>query len=169
MGCSSSKDSKKEAAPAKSSRSGSSDRPIDKDTHSFKVILVGAKDLPPSDANGLADPFAYFKWREVLRKTAVEYKNLNPVWNAEFDDLLYNPAKDSTTMTVRVLDYDKTSWDDRAGDTKMSDPLGEAEIDLKVLIESASHEETTIARSYNLTIGDGQVEVSITVVKLSTD
>eukprot|EP00923_Selenidium_pygospionis_P056398 GHVN01098445.1.p1 GENE.GHVN01098445.1~~GHVN01098445.1.p1 ORF type:complete len:201 (-),score=31.51 GHVN01098445.1:248-850(-) len=140
---------------------------VDRDSHAFKITIVGAKSLPPSDANGLADPFAYFKWRDVLKKTAVEYKNLNPTWNAEFDDLKFNPTKDSTVITFRVLDYDKTSWDDAAGDTKLSDPLGSCDVDIKDVLDAATESELTVSKTQKLNVANGELELSITVAKLS--
>ncbi|XP_004293413.1 PREDICTED: C2 and GRAM domain-containing protein At1g03370 [Fragaria vesca subsp. vesca] len=79
------------------------------------VQVMGARDLPAMDLNGLSDPYVKVKLGKQKFKTKVVKKTLNPYWGEEFafrvDDL-------SDELLISVLDEDKYFNDDFVGCVK---------------------------------------------------
>jgi Ca2+-dependent lipid-binding protein len=74
----------------------------------LKIHIIGAKGLPPADANGLADPFCVFQLTNKpfsRSSTKLKNKTLEPVWNEEFDDK--HRYDDGDSLQFDVYDYDK--------------------------------------------------------------
>lgn len=84
----------------------------------IQVHVIQAKDLTAKDRNGLSDPFF-----EILiggdKKCTSEVirKNLNPVWDQEFD--LEMPGNEET-MEIVVWDHDRVMKNDFIGSVSMS-------------------------------------------------
>ncbi|KAL6197793.1 hypothetical protein ACLB2K_027587 [Fragaria x ananassa] len=79
------------------------------------VQVMGARDLPAMDLNGLSDPYVKVKLGKQKFKTRVVKKTLNPYWGEEFalrvDDL-------NDELLISVLDEDKYFNDDFVGCVK---------------------------------------------------
>ncbi|XP_050371585.1 C2 and GRAM domain-containing protein At1g03370 [Argentina anserina] len=79
------------------------------------VQVMGARDLPAMDLNGLSDPYVKVKLGKHKFKTKVVKKTLNPYWGEEFafrvDDL-------NDELLISVLDEDKYFNDDFVGCVK---------------------------------------------------
>lgn len=80
------------------------------------VRVIEAKDLPPTDPNGLSDPYVRLQLGKQRFRTKVIKKNLNPKWDEEFsfkvDDL-------SEELVISVMDEDKFLIDDFVGQLKV--------------------------------------------------
>eukprot|EP00026_Physarum_polycephalum_P014617 Phypoly_transcript_15154.p1 GENE.Phypoly_transcript_15154~~Phypoly_transcript_15154.p1 ORF type:complete len:287 (+),score=59.24 Phypoly_transcript_15154:79-939(+) len=96
----------------------------------FKII--SAKDLPVGDSNGFSDPYVVVKNREnqVLHKTPVIKKTLNPDWDDLYDWVppmsIHNNIEQ---FTFEVMDKDLVS----------ADKLGDATVTLRELVEDHMH------------------------------
>ncbi|MQL67970.1 hypothetical protein Taro_000238 [Colocasia esculenta] len=81
------------------------------------VRVLEARNLPPTDPNGLSDPYVKLQLGKYRSKTKVIKKNLNPSWDEEFsfkvDDL-------SEELTLSVMDEDKYFNDDFVGQVKVA-------------------------------------------------
>ncbi|KAM5588959.1 C2 and GRAM domain-containing protein [Rosa sericea] len=79
------------------------------------VQVMGARDLPAMDLNGLSDPYVKVKMGKQKFKTKVVKKTLNPYWGEEFtfrvDDL-------NDELLISCLDEDKYFNDDFVGCVK---------------------------------------------------
>ena len=58
--------------------------------HTLLSAVREAKNLPPMDANGLADPYVKLWFtddasKSTKQKTATKMKTLNPIWKESFD------------------------------------------------------------------------------------
>uniref|UniRef100_A0A1D1XGT2 C2 and GRAM domain-containing protein At1g03370 n=1 Tax=Anthurium amnicola TaxID=1678845 RepID=A0A1D1XGT2_9ARAE len=82
----------------------------------LNVRVLEARNLPPTDPNGLSDPYVKLQLGRCRSKTKVVKKCLNPSWEEEFsfrvDDL-------SEELTVLVMDEDKYFNDDFVGQLKV--------------------------------------------------
>lgn len=80
------------------------------------VRVIEAKNLPPTDPNGLSDPYVKLQLGKHRFKTKVVKKSLNPNWGEEFsfkvDDL-------NEELVICVLDEDKYFNDDFVGQIKV--------------------------------------------------
>jgi len=82
----------------------------------LKISIVGANDLPPADANGLADPYCCAQlagkpYSKVQTKRIV--RTLDPSWNEDFDDKYRYTEGDS--IVFEVFDYDKSGKNELLG------------------------------------------------------
>ncbi|CAA7407157.1 unnamed protein product [Spirodela intermedia] len=82
----------------------------------LKVHIIEARNLPPTDPNGLSDPYVKLQLGKYRWKSRVIKKCLNPLWDEEFsfrvDDL-------SEELTLSVMDEDKYFNDDFVGQIKV--------------------------------------------------
>ncbi|KAL2341428.1 hypothetical protein Fmac_009368 [Flemingia macrophylla] len=80
------------------------------------VRVIEAKNLPPTDPNGLSDPYVRLQLGRQRFKTKVIKKCLNPKWDEEFsfkvDDL-------NEELVISVMDEDKFFNDDFVGQLKV--------------------------------------------------
>ncbi|KAF7840489.1 C2 and GRAM domain-containing protein [Senna tora] len=80
------------------------------------VRVIEAKNLPPTDPNGLSDPYVRVQLGKQRFKTKVVKKSLNPKWDEEFcfrvDDL-------KEELVFSVMDEDKYFNDDFVGQLKV--------------------------------------------------
>lgn len=80
------------------------------------VRVIEAQNLPPTDPNGLSDPYVRLQLGKQRYKTKVIKKSLNPRWDEEFsfrvDDL-------NEELVVSVMDEDKFFNDDFVGQLKV--------------------------------------------------
>ncbi|KAK7332468.1 hypothetical protein VNO80_29220 [Phaseolus coccineus] len=80
------------------------------------VRVIEAKNLPPTDPNGLSDPYVRLQLGKQRFRTKVIKKSLNPKWNEEFsfrvDDL-------NEELVLSVMDEDKFFNDDFVGQLKL--------------------------------------------------
>ncbi|KAL9373291.1 hypothetical protein Peur_032911 [Populus x canadensis] len=76
------------------------------------VRVIEARNLPPTDPNGLSDPYAKLRLGKQKCKTKVVKKNLNPSWEEEFSFKVEDLNED---LVVGVLDEDKFFNDDFVG------------------------------------------------------
>ncbi|XP_047182304.1 C2 and GRAM domain-containing protein At1g03370 isoform X1 [Vigna umbellata] len=80
------------------------------------VRVIEAKNLPPTDPNGLSDPYVRLQLGKHRFRTKVIKKSLNPKWNEEFsfrvDDL-------NEELVISVMDEDKFFNDDFVGQLKV--------------------------------------------------
>nr|KYP62815.1 Protein kinase C alpha type [Cajanus cajan] len=80
------------------------------------VRVIEAKNLPPTDPNGLSDPYVRLQLGKHRFKTKVIKKCLNPKWDEEFsfkvDDL-------NEELVISVMDEDKFFNDDFVGQLKV--------------------------------------------------
>ncbi|KAI9123988.1 hypothetical protein K1719_005288 [Acacia pycnantha] len=80
------------------------------------VRVIEAKNLPPTDPNGLSDPYVKIQLGRQRFKTKVVKKSLNPKWDEEFsfrvDDL-------NEGLHFCVMDEDKYFHDDFVGQLKV--------------------------------------------------
>lgn len=78
--------------------------------------IIEARNLPPTDPNGLSDPYVKLQLGKYRWKSRVVKKCLNPLWDEEFsfrvDDL-------SEELAVSVMDEDKYFNDDFVGQIKV--------------------------------------------------
>uniref|UniRef100_A0A915B4D8 C2 domain-containing protein n=1 Tax=Parascaris univalens TaxID=6257 RepID=A0A915B4D8_PARUN len=82
-------------------------------TFLVKIRLKDGKNLVVSDASGSSDPYVKFKYKNrTYFKSNTIYKNLNPVWEEEFSQLIDDPT---TPIVVDVYDYDRFAADDYMG------------------------------------------------------
>ncbi|XP_028754994.1 C2 and GRAM domain-containing protein At1g03370 isoform X2 [Neltuma alba] len=80
------------------------------------VRVIEAKNLPPTDPNGLSDPYVRIQLGRQKFKTKVVKKSLNPKWDEEFsfrvDDL-------NEELQFSVMDEDRYFNDDFVGQLKV--------------------------------------------------
>ncbi|KAK7246030.1 hypothetical protein RIF29_40887 [Crotalaria pallida] len=80
------------------------------------VRVIEAKNLPPTDPNGLSDPYVRLQLGRQRFRTKVIKKCLNPKWDEEFsfrvDDL-------NEELVISVMDEDKFLIDDFVGQLKV--------------------------------------------------
>uniref|UniRef100_A0A7S1S6I0 C2 domain-containing protein n=1 Tax=Alexandrium catenella TaxID=2925 RepID=A0A7S1S6I0_ALECA len=80
------------------------------------ICVLGAKGLPPADANGKSDPFCCVHVAgkpHTKSQTRVVEKTLDPWWGEEFDDKYgYEPG---CNIVFEVFDYDKGQKPDLLG------------------------------------------------------
>ncbi|AES64583.2 putative C2 domain, GRAM domain-containing protein [Medicago truncatula] len=80
------------------------------------VRVIEAMNLPPTDPNGLSDPYVRLQLGKQRFRTKVIKKSLNPKWDEEFsfkvDDL-------KEELVVSVMDEDKFLIDDFVGQLKV--------------------------------------------------
>lgn len=80
------------------------------------VRVIEAKNLPPTDPNGLSDPYVRLQLGKQKFRTKVIKKSLNPKWDEEFsfrvDDL-------NEELVISVMDEDKFLIDDFVGQLKV--------------------------------------------------
>jgi hypothetical protein len=60
------------------------------------VHLVCARNLPPIDWNGLADPYVLLTWNGHTVKSSISKANLNPVWRQTF--LFWMPPRPESSI-----------------------------------------------------------------------
>lgn len=85
-------------------------------TMKLVVRVIEAKNLPPTDPNGLSDPYVRLQLGKHKFRTKVIKKCLNPKWDEEFsfrvDDL-------NEELVVSVMDEDKFFNDDFVGQLRV--------------------------------------------------
>ena len=87
----------------------------------FSLLAIEAKDLFASDSNGFSDPYFKIPHRQngvvdipgKKNRSQTIKKNLNPVWNHNFD-VEFNPQI-VTKLNIEVYDYDTFGKDDLIG------------------------------------------------------
>ena len=81
---------------------------------SLTVSVINAVDLIAADSNGLSDPYCVVKVGDVVQKTKIVRKTLDPVWDESFDFVVVNVLRDKITLSVK--DWDMFSSDDDLGE-----------------------------------------------------
>jgi len=87
----------------------------------LKISILGANDLPPADANGLADPYCCAQladkpYSKVQTKRLS--KTVEPIWNEDFDDKYRYEEGDS--IVFEVFDHDKGGKNEMLGRATLS-------------------------------------------------
>uniref|UniRef100_A0A2P2NFY5 Uncharacterized protein MANES_09G084400 n=1 Tax=Rhizophora mucronata TaxID=61149 RepID=A0A2P2NFY5_RHIMU len=80
------------------------------------VRVMEARNLPPTDPNGLSDPYVKLHLGKQRFKTKVVKKNLNPSWGEEFSFKVEDLKEE---LGISVLDEDKYFNDDFVGQIKV--------------------------------------------------
>ncbi|XP_061344347.1 C2 and GRAM domain-containing protein At1g03370-like [Gastrolobium bilobum] len=80
------------------------------------VRVIEAKNLPPTDPNGLSDPYVRLQLGKQRFKTKVIKKNLNPKWDEEFSFMVDDLNEE---LVISVMDEDKFFNDDFVGQLKV--------------------------------------------------
>lgn len=80
------------------------------------VRVIEAKNLPPTDPNGLSDPYVKLQLGKQRFKTKVIKKSLNPKWNEEFS---FRVEDLNEELVFCVMDEDKYFNDDFVGQVKV--------------------------------------------------
>lgn len=119
-----------------------------------RVRVVGAKNLIAADRGGTSDPYCKVYVGGgvgVMKKTKVIKKNLNPVWNEEFNFTVQKGPP--FNLRVVVYDYDSTGKDD---------PIGTATVNL---VDSLNLRTKGQTASHSLQLDKrGTVDVQITLL-----
>ncbi|XP_065193246.1 protein kinase C alpha type-like [Sycon ciliatum] len=133
---------------------------------SLTVVVREAKNLPPMDANGLADPYVKLTLsndpnKSTKQKTGTVMKTLNPTWNETFIYPL-SPNDLKRSLVIEVWDWDRTTRNDFVGKMtfaiediaalKPTQPDGFHECWYKLLNESEGS-------AYNMPIVEGPLDV----------
>lgn len=84
------------------------------------VRVMEARNLPPSDSNGLSDPYVKLQLGKQKHKTKVVKKSLNPCWGEEFTFKVEDLHEE---LLISVLDEDKYFNDDFVGQLRL--PVGQ--------------------------------------------
>lgn len=82
----------------------------------LSVRVIEARNIPPTDTNGLSDPYVRLQLGKQKFRTKVMKKNLNPTWGEEFC-LKVEDLKDE--LVISVLDEDKYFNDDFVGQLRV--------------------------------------------------
>ncbi|XP_046863179.1 C2 domain-containing protein 5-like [Xenia sp. Carnegie-2017] len=87
-----------------------------------KVRIISARGLPVMDrSSDLADAFAEVKLGNVVHKTEVCKKSLNPVWNSEWYRFEVDDEElQEEPLQLRVMDYDTYTAHDAIGKVNIS-------------------------------------------------
>ncbi|KHJ98161.1 C2 domain protein [Oesophagostomum dentatum] len=124
-----------------------------------KIRLKEGQNLAIRDASGSSDPYVKFKYKErIVYKSSTIFKNLNPIWDEEFQML----ADDMTSpITIEVFDYDRFCTDDF---------MGSATIDISQ-VKWFQPREQIVDLSDDASPDEelGTVSLTITVVPLTND
>lgn len=80
------------------------------------VRVLEGRNLPPTDPNGLSDPYVKLQLGKQRSKTKVVKKSLNPSWGEEFS---FRVEDLNEELVVSVLDEDKYFNDDFVGQVKI--------------------------------------------------
>lgn len=88
----------------------------------IKVRIVAARDLPVMDrSSDLADAFAEVRLGNVLYKTDVCKKSLNPQWNSEWFRFETDDEElQDEPLQIRIMDYDTVTAHDAIGKVNIS-------------------------------------------------
>jgi hypothetical protein len=87
----------------------------------LKIKLKHGKNLAIRDIGGSSDPYAkFFLNNDFKYKSKIIFKNLNPIWNEEFEIKLpkkslnqsINSYFDDYTLNIFIYDYDRGSFND---------------------------------------------------------
>lgn len=87
----------------------------------LKIKLKHGKNLAIRDIGGSSDPYAkIFLNTDFKYKSKIVFKNLNPIWNEEFEIKLpkkslnqsINSYFDDCTLNIFIYDYDRGSFND---------------------------------------------------------
>ncbi|KAJ0791652.1 putative prolycopenC2 and GRAM domain-containing protein [Helianthus annuus] len=81
------------------------------------VRVIEARNMPPMDPNGSADPYVKLKLGHQRFKTKVVKKCLNPSWCEEFS---FKVEDLKEQLVVSVFDEDKFFSDDFVGSVKIN-------------------------------------------------
>ena len=92
----------------------------------FSLLAIEAKDLFASDSNGFSDPYFKIPHRQngvvdipgKKNRTKTIKKNLNPVWNHNFD-IEFNPQV-CKALSIEIYDHDALGKDDLIGSATIS-------------------------------------------------
>jgi len=88
----------------------------------IKVQIVAARDLPVMDrSSDLADAFAEVRLGNMLHKTDVCKKSLNPQWNSEWFRFEADDEElQDEPLQIRIMDYDTVTAHDAIGKVNIS-------------------------------------------------
>eukprot|EP00741_Cyanophora_paradoxa_P023381 tig00000254_g22587.t1 len=99
-------------------------RPVPTGRGWLRVKLLEGRGLAAKDLNGLSDPFCILHYAGAQKKSKVIDKNLNPVWNEDFD-FPVERADRIGSLKVVMFDQDKLK----------NDYMGEVTVDLANLLK----------------------------------
>ena len=83
------------------------------------VRVMEARNLPPTDSNGLSDPYVKLQLGKQKSKTKVVKKSLKPCWGEEFT---FKVEDFNEELLISVLDEDKYFNDEFVGQLRV--PVG---------------------------------------------
>uniref|UniRef100_A0A7S4L6M3 C2 domain-containing protein n=1 Tax=Paramoeba aestuarina TaxID=180227 RepID=A0A7S4L6M3_9EUKA len=81
-------------------------------TSALWVGVSRGEDLDSKDENGYSDPYVVLQLGKMKKKTAYVRKNLNPVFNEEFE---FDILDSNMDLKVQVWDWDRYKADDAIG------------------------------------------------------
>uniref|UniRef100_A0AC35TUN2 Multiple C2 and transmembrane domain-containing protein 1 n=1 Tax=Rhabditophanes sp. KR3021 TaxID=114890 RepID=A0AC35TUN2_9BILA len=82
-------------------------------TFRLRILLKSGHNLAIRDASGSSDPYCKFKYKnQVIYKSNVIFKNLNPIWEEEFSFLIDDPTE---MIQIEAYDHDRFMSDDFLG------------------------------------------------------
>eukprot|EP01080_Neovahlkampfia_damariscottae_P002967 gene2967-4977_t len=81
------------------------------------IVAVEGRNLAIKDITGSSDPYIIFKTSSNLLKTTTIYKNLNPIWNEQFNVEVHELSEE---LEVCVMDEDLFKYDDFMGKFSVS-------------------------------------------------
>ncbi|KAG0753444.1 hypothetical protein G6F19_012678 [Rhizopus arrhizus] len=94
--------------PAATEKSGN-----EQQNYLYSIKIVRAENLPPSDNNGLSDPYIVFEIdNKPITRTKTVYETLNPRWDQVFDIWLTEQTVDVLAL---VYDEDMIGADEECG------------------------------------------------------
>ncbi|XP_078431427.1 GTPase activating protein 1-like [Wolffia australiana] len=112
---------------------------------SLKVRVIRGRNLAMRDIRG-SDPYVILSTKNQKVKTRVIKKNVNPEWH---EDLTLYVMDTNDPIRLEVFDKDWLTRDD---------PMGQAYIDIRPLIEAVEHEHGEIRTNHSGLIGSQVIE-----------
>ncbi|KAF3451905.1 hypothetical protein FNV43_RR08001 [Rhamnella rubrinervis] len=129
------------------------------------VRVMEARNLPPTDSNGLSDPYVKLQLGRQKSKTKVVKKSLKPCWGEEFTFKVEDLHEE---LLISVLDEDKYFNDEFVGQLRV--PIGQVfDADNKSLGTAWYPLQPKNKKSKNRDCGEILLSISFCLKNLSTD
>lgn len=89
------------------------DEETEKHVRYLKITIEKARNLPPMDSNGLADPYATIAYDGENMKTKTKKETLSPDWKEDFVLAILPNSPDA--FTICIIDYDRIGANEMMG------------------------------------------------------